>query len=234
MRILSIGNSFSQDAHAYLHDLAAQNGLDIYTANLFIGGCSLSTHAVNLAQNEAAYELEINGQPTGRRVSIFDALAMDNWDVITLQQVSNLSGVASSYFPWFGQIYDAVKVACPKAHIWFHYTWAYAVNSTHPAFRTYDCDQQTMFSRSMECRDMVVKNYGVPVIPTGEVIQRLRPILGEERIHRDTFHLSFDYGRLAAAATWIKVLTGQSLKIQPFGGLDSALTDRIFSEVNTL
>lgn len=234
MKILSIGNSFSQDPHAHLHDLAAQNGLDIYAVNLYVSACSLHTHAVNLAENNPAYDLEINGKPTGEKIGIAQALKMDEWDIITLQQVSGLSGLRDTYFPWFEQVYGAVKEACPKAQIWFQYTWAYATNSTHKHFKFYDNNQQTMLARAAECRDMIVQNWGLPVIPTGEVIQRLRPILGEDKIHRDTFHLSYDYGRLAAAATWIKTLTGQNLKLQPYADLDPALTDRIFTEVNAL
>lgn len=234
MNILSIGNSFSQDPHAHLHDLAAQNGLDLYCVNLYVSACSLRTHAVNLAGEREAYELEINGKSTGKSVSIQAALAMAEWDVITLQQVSHLSGIPSSYMPWFGQLWEAVKTACPQARIWFQHTWAYAVNSDHPLYKLYGKDQQAMLACAEKCKDMVVRIWDLPVIPTGDVIQRLRPILGEDKIHRDTFHLSYDYGRLAAAATWIKTLTGQNLKLQPYADLDPALTDRIFTEVNAL
>lgn len=234
MKILSIGNSFSQDPHAHLHELAAQNGLDIYAVNLYISACSLRTHAVHLADGHDAYDLEINGASTGQKISIAAALAMENWDVVTLQQVSHLSGIPSSYFPWFGQLVDAVKAACPKAQIWFQHTWAYATNSNHPLYKLYNHDQQTMLRRAEKCKDMVTRIWRLPVISTGDVIQRLRPLIGEECLHRDTFHLSFDYGRLAAAATWIKTLTGNNLAKQPYRDFDQTLTDTIFDEVNQL
>ncbi len=234
MKVLSIGNSFSQDPHAHLHDLAAQNGVEIYACNLYVSACSLRTHAANLSVNADAYDLEINGMSTGRKISIADALAMDEWDVITLQQVSHLSGLPSSYFPWFGQLYDAVKAACPKAQIWFQYTWAYATDSTHPLYKLYDHDQQTMLRRAAKCREMVERIWQIPIIDTGTVIQNLRPLLGEDRLHRDTFHLSLDYGRLAAAAVWVKTLTGKNLAKQPYRDFDQALTDIIFDEVNKL
>lgn len=234
MKILSIGNSFSQDPHSHLHELAAQNGIDIYAVNLYISACSLRTHAARLSDGRDAYDLEINGEPTGDKISIAAALAMDEWDVITLQQVSHLSGLPSSYFPWFGQLVDAVKAACPKAQIWFQHTWAYATESNHPLYKLYNHDQQTMLRRAEKCKDMVTRIWHLPVISTGDVIQRLRPILGEDRLHRDTFHLSLDYGRLAAAATWIKTLTGKNLAKQPYRDFDQTLTDAIFNEVNKL
>ncbi len=38
MYILSMGNSFSQDAQRYLHRIAAADGVEFYICNLFIGG----------------------------------------------------------------------------------------------------------------------------------------------------------------------------------------------------
>ena len=58
MKILSIGNSFSQDAQRYLHELAKAEGVDIQTQNLYIGGCSLETHYQNMKGDLMEYELE--------------------------------------------------------------------------------------------------------------------------------------------------------------------------------
>ena len=52
MRILSIGNSFSQDAHKWLHELAQDNDVDLETVNLYIGGCSLKMHWENIQNNK--------------------------------------------------------------------------------------------------------------------------------------------------------------------------------------
>lgn len=37
MYILSMGNTFSQDAQRYLYRIAAADGMEFYTCNLFIG-----------------------------------------------------------------------------------------------------------------------------------------------------------------------------------------------------
>lgn len=45
VRILAIGNSFSQDAvEQYLHELAEAEGISTIIGNMFIGGCSLERH----------------------------------------------------------------------------------------------------------------------------------------------------------------------------------------------
>ena len=60
MNILSIGNSFSQDAHRFLSPLAAASGDEIWAVNLYIGGCSLNTHWENIRLNQAAYQYQKN------------------------------------------------------------------------------------------------------------------------------------------------------------------------------
>ena len=57
MNVLSIGNSFSQDAHRYLHAIAKADGVELHTFNLYIGGCSLSRHYRNMLSRERAYTL---------------------------------------------------------------------------------------------------------------------------------------------------------------------------------
>ena len=53
MKVLAIGNSFSNDAMRYLHGIAKADGVDMKTVNLFIGGCPLSRHYANI-HNDAA------------------------------------------------------------------------------------------------------------------------------------------------------------------------------------
>ena len=50
IHVLSIGNSFSQDAHRYLHDVARNEGVVLETANLYVGGCPLERHFRNMKQ----------------------------------------------------------------------------------------------------------------------------------------------------------------------------------------
>ena len=57
MKILAIGNSFSQDATTYIEDIANSMGIeDITAANLYIPGCPLTKHAENLKTDELEYE----------------------------------------------------------------------------------------------------------------------------------------------------------------------------------
>ena len=85
MKILCIGNSFSQDATRYLSRIGKAAGTGIKTVNLYIGGCPLKTHYFNVLEDQPAYAFEFNGENTGIKVSIKTALMSDEWDVVTLQ-----------------------------------------------------------------------------------------------------------------------------------------------------
>ena len=73
-KILSIGNSFSQDAQAYFKQIANAGGLEVFSVNLYIGGCSLQTHWLNAREELSLYDLEQNGKSTGMKISIREAL----------------------------------------------------------------------------------------------------------------------------------------------------------------
>ena len=241
MKILSIGNSFSQDAHRWLQKLAKQNGISFETANLYIGGCSLETHWNNALYDNADYDLEINGNWAERKISINQALKMETWDVITVQQVSQLAGMPSSYEPYISNLVAVIRTICPDAKLYFHQTWAYETDSDHGGFANYDNDQEKMYSSIINTTESVAKSINADIIPVGRVIQTLRETVTEFdykgngiSLCRDGFHLTLDYGRYAAAATWIKTLAGKRLKPQEFEDFDIKLLEKILNVVNRI
>ena len=74
LKIISVGNSFAQDAQAYLHTLAESAGVEIHSENLMIGGCSLERHAGCLKNNLDDYVLEVNGVSTEKHITLREAL----------------------------------------------------------------------------------------------------------------------------------------------------------------
>ena len=122
MKILSIGNSFSQDAHRWLHSLAAAGNDNIDTNNLYIGGCTLERHWECIQNNLNDYDKEGNDGKFLCKSSVSEALSGDTFDVITLQQASGFSGKPQSYIPYLSNINEFVKKYQPKAKIYFHKT----------------------------------------------------------------------------------------------------------------
>ena len=56
MKVLAIGNSFSNDAMRYLHGIAKADGVDMKTVNLFIGGCPLLKQYANIHKEPGGYD----------------------------------------------------------------------------------------------------------------------------------------------------------------------------------
>ena len=129
LKILAIGNSFSQDATRYIHEIAAHNGKNIKVVNLYIGGCPLRTHYVNSVDDRKNYSIEFNGVTTGFFASIKEALISDEWDIVTLQQSSNKSFKFETYQPYLDGLVEYIRRLAPKAKIAVHQTWAYEKNS---------------------------------------------------------------------------------------------------------
>ncbi|MBR6530996.1 MAG: DUF4886 domain-containing protein [Clostridia bacterium] len=241
MKILSIGNSFSEDAQRWLNALAKMHGADIHCANLYIGGCSLETHWLNNRENNAFYDYQVNGNPAEEKISIAEALKRDNWDIVTLQQVSNFSGMPETYEPYLSDLIDTVKEALPDAEIMLHETWAYETYSGHPGFLNYNCSQKEMHGRIQATVKAFAEKYNLRTIPTGDFIQKLRETAnvfnypdGGISLCRDGYHLTYDYGRFAASALWFVTLTGKKISSADFADLDSKLLKIIIDTANSV
>ncbi len=242
MKILSIGNSFSVDAHAYLHALAEQRGVDLTTVNLAIGGCSLQTHWENVVQGNANYLHIVNGDVWAEeRVTIEQILKNEHFDIITLQQVSHFSGQYETYQPYLNDLISYVREYQPSAELYFHRTWAYEIDSTHSDFPRYDCNQKKMYEAICEASRTACLATGATLILSGDVIQALRERIpafdyanGGESLCCDGFHMSHTYGRYAVALTWLATLTGKRVKPLPFKELDLDIIAKICDIVNEI
>lgn len=215
--ILAIGNSFSQDATTYLYDIAKAEGIELKVVNLYIGGCSLEMHWKNLGANAAVYDYELNGQETGRKISIKEALQEEKWDYVALQQVSSDSGILDTYYPYIIKIQEYVKEQAPQAEQLLHQTWAYEIDSQHPDFAKYHLDQMEMYSAVINTYKSLAEELSLKIISCGKVIQNLRAVSefdyanGGISLCRDGFHMHFIYGRYAVAATWYEFILHQNI-----------------------
>lgn len=218
MKILAIGNSFSQDATRFLQQIAKAGGFQAEVVNLYIGGCSLQRHWKNFREDKRFYSYELNGNETGKFISIKDALNEGDWDVITLQQVSTESGVYKSYYPYIFDLYSAIKLLAPSAKIWLHETWSYDHFSSNPDFKLYNKDSDYMYSSLQKTYRKVADDLKISIIPTGDVLQTLRKkpmfdlLSGGMSLCRDSCHLSLDYGRYMASAVWYETLFGGDIR----------------------
>lgn len=217
VKVLAIGNSFSVDAvEQYLYELAAAQGDSLVIGNAYIGGCSIDRHWENAQTQkpEYSYRKIVGGvrKIMEEREEIGDMLKDEPWDIITLQQLSSLSGQYESYSN-LENLMNYVKSVATNSHFKFafHMTWAYASNSTHSGFLNYGRSQFTMYNAIKDAVQKAMKDNHIKlVIPSGIAIQNARSEVGDT-LCRDGYHLSYTLGRYIVACTWCEFLTGKSV-----------------------
>lgn len=238
LRILAIGNSFSDDGTEYLPALLESAGVkNVIVARLYIGGCSLERHCKEYNQglaNYIYYKSTSNSWRVAKKAaSLLDGLRDEPWDIITMQETSGLSGIYDNYQEWLPQLIGIVRKEAvnPRATIAWHQTWAYSRNSDHGSFPLYDRDQMKMYDGIQSCVDRLKSDYNIQVvIPSGVAVQyargtrvnnigRVPAASGVYDLTRDGYHLNRQFGRYVAACTWfealIKPTVGKSVKGNP-------------------
>lgn len=125
VRLVTVGNSFSQNATRYLEDLVKAKGHTLIHHPLVIGGASMEVHweKAQLHEKDPTDPKGLYGKKSLRQV-----LTSDAWDYVTIQQASIKSHNVATYRPFAKQLYDTIKKGAPKAQILVHQTWAYRVD----------------------------------------------------------------------------------------------------------
>ena len=224
VKILAIGNSFSQNAiESYLYELAEAAGKKIIIGNLYIGGASLAVHQKSVEENLSRYEyrkIGLTGEKSNTpKTSIDSALKDEDWNFISFQQVSSLAGKYDSYVEPLPIVFTYVKdrVTNPKVTYILHQTWAYEQTSTHKGFENYNRDQLTMYHAIVDAVGKA-KNI-VPInriVPAGTAIQNARTSWVGDHLTSDGYHLNKTIGEYTAACTWFEALFQTSVVGNPF------------------
>lgn len=225
IRVLAIGNSFSEDGiENYLHELAQAAGKSMIIGNLYIGGAALSLHVENVRADKAAYDyrkIDLNGEKTSTaKVKISDALLDEPWDYISLQQVSSLSGDFESYQKSLPELYAYVAEHVQhKDQVGYilHQTWAYQQDSQHKGFAKYNNDQSKMYKDLAATSKSVYTLVPIDLlVPAGTAIQNARTSFLGDTFTRDGYHLELNYGRFTAACAWFESLFSLDVRDNPY------------------
>lgn len=222
LKILTIGNSYSDDAMEYVYNIAKELGVEnVEIANLRANSCSLATHLSN-AKNDTEYYMYrywANGDTkwvddgswaNNGTYKLSTAVTDADWDYIVFQQVSSSSTNASTYDD-LNALIEIVEELNPTARYAWHMTWS---NRDDTSASTYANIVNAVQSK-------IVGNEKIDVIiPVGTTVQNLRtsdlisgdPTDANKVITRDGWsHLSYGLGRYAAGLTFVKALTGISI-----------------------
>ncbi|MCQ2146491.1 MAG: DUF4886 domain-containing protein [Bacteroidales bacterium] len=216
LKILAIGNSFSEDALEYqLYPIAKADGQAIIIGNMYISGCSIDTHVANMKSDAPAYsyrKIGVDGKKkTTEKYRLSQAVKDEKWDYISVQQVSGQSGIYESYV-MLPQLVQWIRENAPEAKVVFHQTWAYSKDCKHVEFPKYDSDMNKMYNAIVNTTFKVAKDNGIRItVPSAKAIQSVRQRFRDLDVTRDGFHLDRRFGTYIAAATFYETLSGHDI-----------------------
>lgn len=231
LKVLAIGNSFSNNTTEYLYDIAKAEGIsEVVIGRLYISGCTLAKHVENAQSNAPAYTYYKNNSGSWNTIesaSLEYALKDEQWDIITMQQGSGTSGKKESYLGVVDQLVQYVNEnkTNPNARLVWHMTWAYQEGSTNTAFSGYKNDQMTMYNGIIDAVQQAIdpSGYFAAVIPVGTAIQNARTSFIGDNLTRDTYHLN-ELGMVIGGYTWYTAFTGKPLESISLTEVTAALT----------
>lgn len=222
MNVLVIGNGFSHDATRYLHEIAVHDEYEMTVVNLNARKCSLSEHYKNYLTDDKGYAIEYNGEVTGFKTSIKEALLSRDWDVVILQQEVSQSTDYENFQPYLDNLVIHIKKYAPKAKIMLGQTWAYEQDSKDLEEAGYD----DKFRMSMDIKNAYEKAASDikadMVIPSGELFLKMQA--KGISMHRESVRASAGIGSYALGLLWYTSLTGKNVLKNTFSKLDEPAT----------
>lgn len=149
LKILAIGNSYTNNATEYISKIAESMGLEIKAASLYKDGCMIQGHleryeayeklghdAYYASSNSIKYiHLNVNGVADTKILSMQEAIASDDWDFIVMHQAPNSCDKLSKYWteenPDIVTLYNYIQTELnknnnTKCEIVFNQGWSFA------------------------------------------------------------------------------------------------------------
>ncbi len=136
LNILMIGNSFCYYFVEELQGMLAAAGIKANVCNLYYSGCTLEMHWKWWKNGEAKYEYymtDTEGRKGTEGANFRFALRRQNWDVISLQEVSQAVPTnggekhLKNTETYWKQLYEYLMEQFPQSKFYWHQTWTYQV-----------------------------------------------------------------------------------------------------------
>ena len=177
-KVLMIGNSFSICLLNQLPQIAADRGVELDLASLYIGGCSMKQHWENVKRDGEEgfrpYQFGRNrfGKYTQGTANVCEALRMEKWDIVTIQQASYESWKPGTYREYGEKLLAKIRELAPQAMIYVQETWSYT--PWDKRLKKWGIDQNQMYEKLHDAYAAFAKQHGLDVIPFGTSVQAWR------------------------------------------------------------
>ena len=178
VKVLMIGNSFSICVLEHLPQVAADRGVELDLASLYIGGCSLKRHMENVGRDgdedfkPYLYGRNRFGKYVQGKANVCEVLRETKWDIVTIQQASHDSWKPETYHPYGDDLVAKIRELAPQAKIYVQETWSYA--PWDKRLGKWGVDQNEMYAKLHQAYGDFAKRHGLAVIPFGTAVQEWR------------------------------------------------------------
>ena len=213
-KVLTIGNSFAENASVYASEIAYANGKELTFGYLKYPSCSLEKH-LEAAQNDlAVFKFQVTA-PDGAKTlvksgegtsftpaddttnangaTIKEALQYADWDIIVFQQESSSARSAES-FQYLGDLIEYVKEYCPNAKLMFHEVWRWG---------EWSADQFDLIKANSEA---AARENDLEIIPSGLAFEYARESLESDTIVNENdghYQHANNYGMYIAGCAYV-------------------------------
>lgn len=169
-RVLTIGNSFAENASIYASEIAYANGEQMMFGYLKYPSCTLQRHLYDAENDVAEFKFRVTS-PTGTGTTVADgsstfysikqALFYTHWDVIVFQQESSSARYYDTY-SYLADLIEYVKDYYPEARLMFHQVWRWG---------EWESDQWDLIKSASE---KAAYENGLEIIPSGLAFENAR------------------------------------------------------------
>ena len=236
MNILMVGNSFCYYYVEELYGIAKASGVDMRICNVYYPGCSMQQHYKWWKNGESNYSFFItdgNGRKEIENCNLEYCFRQGDWDVISFQDTYGILSPSATDWENIDTTFTNRKVyrdaligrareLFPKAEIYWHQGWAYAIGYDGCRGKMESKEQQEnsyRFVRELTLRICLEQN--LKRVPSGEAWHLVRhdPLINDTLCYRlsanngmgDYFHDGdIGGGQYLNACVWFETITGQS------------------------
>lgn len=171
--VLTIGNSFAENALTYLDEIANDAGHEIIAERANLGGCSLERHWNNVVAFQKNPDGKYSTPYGGGKLSLDEMLESREWDFISLQQRSILSHDPATYEPFGRNLYHFIEERRPDSKIMVHQTWAYRVDDPRFVPANEGKEPHThreMYEQVREAYHAFADEFDLGILPSGDAM----------------------------------------------------------------
>ncbi len=241
VKLLMVGNSFSVDAMAYVHEIARADGINFVAGVLYYGGCTLEQHDDFISNRKNVYTYYKNGITDESNVTFYDVIYDEDWDIVTFQNPSTVAGLYESWFPYIPKFLSMMESMLPEVEVGLHMTWVspwFMEGKNNRKLANYNDSTDLAHSMSLSVHDRIVEEHGVRfIIPTAVTMFNMHgtsvcnSTKMETSFCRDETCHANEKGRYMLACTVYETIVGRAVtgnSYAPYGhtyGSDDGATE---------